>query len=131
MTDTAPALEDAVGAVLPGALDLSHRVHANPELGHQEYQASKRLADILGTAGANVEMGTAGMETAFKAVLPGSSDGPTIAVLAEYDALPKLGHGCGHNLIATSALGAGLALGEVLGELPGSVWVLGTQYPSR
>jgi amidohydrolase len=101
-------------------------IHANPELGHQELQASKRLADILGTAGASVEMGTAGMETAFKAVLSGSSEGPTIAVLAEYDALPKLGHGCGHNLIAASALGAGLALSEVLGELPGSVWVLGT-----
>ena len=101
-------------------------IHANPELGHQEHQASKRLADILGTAGAEVEMGTAGMETAFKAVLAGSSPGPTIAVLAEYDALPKLGHGCGHNLIATSALGAGLALTEVLGDLPGSVWVLGT-----
>ena len=71
-------------------------------------------------------MGTAGMETAFKAVLAGSGAGPTIAVLAEYDALPKLGHGCGHNLIATSALGAGLALTEVLGDLDGSVWVLGT-----
>jgi amidohydrolase len=101
-------------------------IHAHPELGHQEYEASRRLADILATNGAQVEMGTAGMETAFKAVLAGSGDGPTIAVLAEYDALPKLGHGCGHNLIATSALGAGLALTDVLGDLPGSVWVLGT-----
>ena len=101
-------------------------IHAHPELGHQEFEASKRLAEILATNGAQVEMGTAGMETAFKAVLAGSSDGPTIAVLAEYDALPKLGHGCGHNLIATSALGPGLALTDVLGDLPGSVWVLGT-----
>jgi len=101
-------------------------IHAHPELGHQEYEASKRLADILATNGAQVELGTAGMETAFKAILAGSGDGPTIAVLAEYDALPKLGHGCGHNLIATSALGAGLALTDVLGDLPGSVWVLGT-----
>src|SRR5215207_985390 len=101
-------------------------IHAHPELGHQEVEASRRLADILATNGAQVEMGTAGMETAFKAVLAGSGDGPTIAVLAEYDALPKLGHGCGHNLIATSALGAGLALTDVLGDLPGSVWVLGT-----
>jgi amidohydrolase len=107
-------------------IETADWIHANPELGHQEYQASKRLADLLSTAGAWVEMGTAGMETAFKAVLGGSGEGPTIAVLAEYDALPKLGHGCGHNLIATSALGAGLALTEVLGELPGSVWVLGT-----
>ena len=101
-------------------------IHAHPELGHQEFEASKRLVDILATAGAQVEMGTAGMDTAFKAVLAGSSDGPTIAVLAEYDALPQLGHGCGHNLIATSALGAGLALTEVLGDLAGAVWVLGT-----
>ena len=107
-------------------IETADWIHANPELGHQEYQASKRLADILGTAGAQVEMGTAGMETAFKAVLAGSSPGPTVAVLAEYDALPKLGHGCGHNLIATSALGAGLALSEVLGDLDGAVWVLGT-----
>ncbi|MGE3908635.1 MAG: M20 family metallopeptidase [Chloroflexota bacterium] len=107
-------------------IETADWIHANPELGHQEFQASKRLADILATAGAQVEMGTAGMDTAFKAVLAGSGDGPTIAVLAEYDALPKLGHGCGHNLIATSALGAGLALTEVLGDLPGSVWVLGT-----
>jgi amidohydrolase len=71
-------------------------------------------------------MGTAGMDTAFKAVLAGGSAGPTIAILAEYDALPQLGHGCGHNLIATSALGAGLALTDVLGDLAGSVWVLGT-----
>src|SRR3954467_15832503 len=101
-------------------------IHAHPELGHQEVEASKRLADILATNGAQVEMGTAGMETAFKAVLAGSSAGPTIAVLAEYDALPKLGHGCGHNLIATSASWAGLALTDVLPDLAAPVWVLGT-----
>lgn len=107
-------------------IETADWIHAHPELGHQELEASKRLADILATNGAQVEMGTAGMETAFKAVLAGSNEGPTIAVLAEYDALPKLGHGCGHNLIASSALGAGLALTDVLGELPGSIWVLGT-----
>lgn len=107
-------------------IETADWIHAHPELGHLEVEASKRLADRLSEAGAEVEMGTAGMETAFKAVLLGSSEGPTVTVLAEYDALPKLGHGCGHNLIATSALGAGLALSEVLGELPGSVWVLGT-----
>jgi amidohydrolase len=107
-------------------IETADWIHAHPELGHQEIEASKRLADILATNGAQVEMGTAGMETAFKAVLAGSNDGPTIAVLDEYDALPKLGHGCGHNLIATSALGAGLALTDVLGDLAGSVWVLGT-----
>src|SRR5438552_2979936 len=72
-------------------------------------------------------MGTAGMATAFKAELGGkSSKRPRVAILAEYDALPGLGHGCGHNLIGTSAIGAGLALSEVIPELEGSVWVLGT-----
>jgi len=72
-------------------------------------------------------MGTAGMATAFKAELGGkSSKRPRVAILAEYDALPGLGHGCGHNLIGTSAIGAGLALSEVIPDLEGSVWVLGT-----
>src|ERR671939_654759 len=70
-------------------------------------------------------MGTAGMATAFKAEL-GRAPRPRIAILAEYDALPGLGHGCGHNLIATSAIGAGLALKDVIDQLEGSVWVLGT-----
>lgn len=105
---------------------LADWIHAHPEIGHQELKASKRLVAALEAAGARVETGTAGMATAFKAVLGGKTDRPTVAILAEYDALPKLGHGCGHNLIATSALGAGLAVSEVLGELDGSVWVLGT-----
>jgi amidohydrolase len=72
-------------------------------------------------------MGTAGMATAFKAELGGRGGArPRVAILAEYDALPGLGHGCGHNLIGTSAVGAGLALAEVIPELDGSIWVLGT-----
>src|SRR5438132_5754923 len=72
-------------------------------------------------------MGTAGMATALKADLGGKKAArPRVAILAEYDALPGLGHGCGHNLIGTSAVGAGLALEQVLGDLDGSVWVLGT-----
>jgi amidohydrolase len=82
---------------------------------------------MLQTAGIPVEMGTAGMGTAFKAELPSGGEArPRVAILAEYDALPGLGHGCGHNLIGTSAIGAGLALQEVSKELPGSIWVLGT-----
>jgi amidohydrolase len=100
-------------------------IHAHPEIGHQEVEASKRLSGMLQSAGIPVEMGTAGMATAFKAEL-GQQQRPRVAILAEYDALPVLGHGCGHNLIGTSAIGAGLAVHEVLSELPGSVWVLGT-----
>ena len=101
-------------------------IHAHPEIGYQEVEAAKRLTDLLRGAGYAVEMGTAGMATAFKAELPGADRRPRVAILAEYDALPGLGHGCGHNLIGTSAVGAGLALKEVINELPGSVWVLGT-----
>ena len=102
-------------------------IHAHPEIGHQEVQAAQRLCDLLRGAGVEVETGTAGMSTAFRAELSGT-DGrrPCVAILAEYDALPGLGHGCGHNLIGTSAIGAGLALLEVMPELPGSVLVLGT-----
>ncbi len=102
-------------------------IHAHPEIGHQEVQAAQRLSEMLRSAGLQVEMGTAGMATAFRAELPGRDGArPRVAILAEYDALPGLGHGCGHNLIGTSAIGAGLALQEVMAELQGSIVLLGT-----
>src|SRR6516165_10691180 len=108
-------------------IETADWIHAHPEIGHQEVEASKRLAGMLEAAGIPVEMGTAGMATAFKAELGSNKhEHPRVAILAEYDALPGLGHGCGHNLIGTSAIGAGLALREVMGELPGSVLILGT-----
>jgi len=108
-------------------IETADWIHAHPEIGHQEVEAAKRLSGLLESAGIPVEMGTAGMATAFKAELGGKgAPRPRVAILAEYDALPGLGHGCGHNLIGTSAIGAGLALAEVIPELEGSVWVLGT-----
>ncbi len=111
-------------------IEIADWIHAHPELGHQEREASVRLATLLRDEGVPVEMGVAGMETAFKAELPGRNGAdrgrPRVAILAEYDALPGLGHGCGHNLIGTAAVGAALALREVLPELEGSVWLLGT-----
>jgi amidohydrolase len=108
-------------------IDVADWIHAHPEIGHQEFEAAKRLTDLLRRAGVQVDTNIAGMATAFKAELPGKGgDRPRLAILAEYDALPKLGHGCGHNLIGTSAVGAGLALLEVLPDLDGTVWVLGT-----
>ncbi|HMQ29965.1 MAG TPA: M20 family metallopeptidase [Chloroflexaceae bacterium] len=100
----------------------------NPEIGLQEFQAAERLTGLLETCGAAVERGIAGMPTAFLARLPGSNPGPRVAIIAEYDALPEVGHGCGHNIIATAALGAGLALARLgqAGALPGSVVVIGT-----
>jgi amidohydrolase len=118
---------EAVDRHAPELMATADWIHAHPELGHQEVESAKRLADLLRKADVPVEMGTAGMATAFKAELPGRNAGrPRVAILAEYDALPNLGHGCGHNLIGTSAVGAGLALKDVLPELDGSVWLLGT-----
>lgn len=101
----------------------------NPELGLQEYQAAAKLTEMLEEFGAAVERGIAGLPTAFRATLPGGNpDGPTIAIIAEYDALPDVGHGCGHNIIANAAIGAGIALARLgqRGEIPGRVIVLGT-----
>src|ERR1700737_850390 len=118
---------EAVDRRAAALIETADWIHAHPEIGHQEVEASKRLTGLLRSAGIAVEMGTAGMATAFKAELGGErAERPRVAILAEYDALPGLGHGCGHNLIGTSAVGAGLALAEVLPELDGSVWVLGT-----
>ena len=66
------------------------------------------------------------MHTAFKTVKKGKGPGPVIAICAEYDALPGIGHGCGHNIIGTAGVGAGIAVGKLLDELPGEVWVIGT-----
>ena len=107
--------------------DLSLDVHAHPELNYQEYYSSDALAGFLEKHNFAVERGIGGVETAFRATIPGGSGaGPTIAVLAEYDALPEIGHGCGHNLIAMAAMGAALGLQANAADLPGQVVVIGT-----
>jgi amidohydrolase len=107
-------------------IELSMAIHDDPELGHQEFNASELLASELEGLGFEVEKGTSGLPTAFKAVRKGKGDGPTVGIIAEYDALPELGHACGHNIIATSALGAAAGLNAVMGELDGTVIVFGT-----
>ena len=124
------ALKDAIGRAVDGLADelesLSHRIHANPELGYQEVKAAGWLSDFLASKGFKVEQGVAGVETAFRASIE-TGEGPTIAILCEYDALPGLGHACGHNVIATSGAGAGAALAAVRGQLPkGRIQVIGT-----
>ena len=104
---------------------ISHRIHDNPELGYQEKFASGLLCDTLAQNGFIVEREYVGIPTAFCA-RKGNGKGPRVAFLAEYDALPELGHGCGHNIIATSALSAGIGLGAVVDEMDGEVWVVGT-----
>ncbi|MFH2111987.1 MAG: M20 family metallopeptidase [Candidatus Bathyarchaeota archaeon] len=103
---------------------VSRRIHEEPELGHKEYKASKLLAEELKRHGYEVKLGVSGMETAFIASRR-KKKGPTVGVLAEYDALPGIGHACGHNLIATSALGAAVGLAAVADDLPGNVVIYG------
>ena len=107
-------------------LAVSHSIHANPELAFQEHHAAGLLCDTLEEQGLTPERGVFTLETAFEANLPARGDGPTVAILAEYDALPGIGHACGHNLIATAALGATLGLQAVAAELPGRVRLMGT-----
>ena len=117
----------AVDALHQELVDISLDIHAHPELNYQEYHAAQVLADALERHGFRVERGVGGVETAFRAIMPGGQgDGPTVALLAEYDALPGIGHGCGHNLIAMSNLGAGLGVKAALQSLPGRLMVLGT-----
>src|SRR5262245_57421266 len=117
----------AVDALRPALVDISLDIHAHPELNYQEYHAAQVLADALEQHGFAVERGVGGVETAFRAIMPGGGGhGPTVALLAEYDALPGIGHGCGHNLIAMSNLGAGLAMKAAMSSLPGRLMVLGT-----
>ena len=120
---TAKAIDGARPELVEVALDI----HAHPELNYQEQHAAQLLSGVLEKHGFQVERGAGGVETAFTATLPGGAgDGPTVAVLAEYDALPEIGHGCGHNLIAMAAIGAGLGLKANLDNLPGRVMVIGT-----
>ena len=117
----------AIESSRQGLFDLSKDVHAHPELNYEEFYSSDALAGFLEGHDLPVERGVGGIETAFRAVIPGGAgNGPTIAVLAEYDALPEIGHGCGHNLIAMAAMGAALGLKANAQDLPGTVMVIGT-----
>lgn len=107
-------------------IQTSHDIHDRPEIGNQEYYASKTLTKILEDAGFEVTRNVAGHETGFVAKKSSNIDGPKIAFLAEYDALPGLGHGCGHNIIGTTSVAAGIALAEVVEETGGEVYVFGT-----
>jgi len=108
----------------PRLIEISHDLHAHPETLFQEHHAVELLTGELAAAGFQVERGVAGLETAFVATY--GQGRPAVAFLAEYDALPRLGHACGHNLIATWAVGAGLALRRALPDGPGTIKVIGT-----
>ena len=105
-------------------LDASHRIHAHPELGYEEHHAHEVLTELLDGSALDVERKAFGFDTAFAA--RAGREGPRIAVMCEYDALPGIGHACGHNIIGTAGAGAGLAAAALADELGGRVLVLGT-----
>jgi amidohydrolase len=117
-------VKDSVESQRQQLIQLSLNIHDNPELGLTEEKASAWLTSYLEDNGFHVERGIAGLATAFRATY--GQGRPRIALLAEYDALPKIGHGCGHNIIAASAVGAGIASKSIVDQLGGSVVVLGT-----
>ncbi|MDI6600902.1 MAG: M20 family metallopeptidase [Thermoanaerobacteraceae bacterium] len=118
-------IDTCVDGLKDELINLSTFIHDNPELGNQEYKASALIADMLERYGFRVERGYLGLETAFKADY-GKGDGVSVAIMAEYDALPGLGHGCGHNLICAAGVGAAIALKPVVDQFGGLVTVFGT-----
>jgi amidohydrolase len=104
--------------------ELSLKIHANPELGLHEIKAAGWLTQYLEESGVTIERGICQLETAFKAVY--GQGKPAIALLAEYDALPEIGHACGHNIIAVSAAGAAVASKKAVDACGGTVMVIGT-----
>ncbi|MGZ4597816.1 MAG: amidohydrolase [Actinomycetes bacterium] len=118
------AVRTRVDEVAPELVALSHAIAADPELAYEEVRASAACADLLERHGLQVERGAYGLPTAFAA--RAGSHGPHVVVCAEYDALPGVGHACGHNIIAASGAGAGIALAGVAEEAGLRVTVLGT-----
>jgi len=127
VTDRSQLKEDArtrVETAREQLLALSHRIHGDPEIGYEEEHAVEWLCEALDDAGLDVERGVAGLPTAFAAR---AGSGPLhIAICAEYDALPEIGHACGHNVIAAAAVGAGLALAPIADDAGITLSVLGT-----
>lgn len=115
----------AFGAVKPELVEIARQMYEHPELGHQEKLAVQLHTGFLQRHGFAVTRNLCGLETGYRADYAAQKPGPHIAFLAEYDALPAVGHGCGHNLVGACALGAGVALRAVLDETGGSVTIYG------
>ena len=119
------SVEKAVKGHLPKALELSRSLREHPELPDQEFESSGKMVEILKEAGFEVTYPYAGYETAFHALFD-NGDGPEVAILTEYDALPEIGHGCGHNLHGSLSILTGLALKDLKDSYKGKLHVIGT-----
>ncbi len=123
MTQKQTATE-AFTEVEDGLRSISKWMYENPELAYEEFESSRRLSEFLGDHGFEVTYPAYEIDTAFEANT--GSTGPRVVICCEYDALPGVGHACGHNIIATSSVGAGVALAGLTDELGIRVTVLGT-----
>jgi len=117
---------ELINNLTPELNELSLEIYNNPELGYEEFKACKLHTDILRKHGFTVQDNFSGVETGFKAEYKSAKPGLTVAYMAEYDALPGIGHGCGHNLLGTVSTGAGIILKEIIDEIGGTVVVFGT-----
>ena len=135
--DAKRRLAAAVERARDEIVDLSHNIHADPEPAFEEHHAAAWVAEILARHGYAVEFPAGSLATAVRATRKGGraggpgDQGPRIGILAEYDALPGLGHGCGHNTMAASGVGAAIALAAIADELPGEIVFLGTPAEER
>ncbi|MHA7286955.1 M20 family metallopeptidase [Arthrobacter sp. MDT3-44] len=119
-------VERHVDGLAPDLRRVVRELHDHPETAFREYRSAAFLQETLAAHGADAVLGEYGVETSVRAAAGRVDRSPTIAILAEYDALPGIGHACGHNVIAAAALGAFLALSSVADRLPGRVLFLGT-----
>jgi amidohydrolase len=122
--DAKDGVRERLNAARTGLIEMSHRIHGSPEIAYEEEKASAWLCEALDAAGFAVERGVAGLPTAFKATY---GSGPlNIGICAEFDALPGIGHACGHNIIASAGIGAAMAAAQVADDLGITVTVMGT-----
>ncbi len=122
--DAKTAARETIGSSSQTLVGLSHRVHAHPELKFEETKSSQWTAGVLSDSGLEVEVGICDLPTAFSCTM--GSGSLHLAICAEYDALPGIGHACGHNIIAATAVGAGLALAPLVDDLDLRVSIIGT-----
>ena len=108
---------DAIDAMSDELISISHEIPANPELSFREHKAAALLSGPVENEGLPVTGEAFGLQTAYST--ESGNKVPTVSILSEYDALPGIGHSCGHNIIATTGLGASLALAKLNGPLPG------------
>ena len=129
MTDVKALGEQAVRAIddrRAALVKLSLSIHGEPEIGYKEQRSAAKLTEFLEANGFAVQRKYKDIETSYRGDAAGRSKGPTVAILTEYDALPDIGHACGHNLIAMMGTAAAIGVRAVLDELPGKLAAIGT-----